>query len=155
MIREIEGDIFDSMADAIVIPVNTVGVMGAELALRCKKKYPEIVGLYRYACWSGALRIGTVHVHRVDPDGPGLPHPRIICLPTKRDWKDPSKLIYVERGLIELRKQIAERSIMSVAIPALGCGNGGLAWQEVKQLICAQMDDIPGLDVEVYLPHDR
>lgn len=52
----------------------------------------------------------------------------IINFPTKEHWRMPSRLCDIEAGLQDLRRVIASLSLRSIAIPALGCGRGGLAW---------------------------
>jgi len=47
------GDIFDESTEAIVNPVNCVGVMGAGIALQFKTKYPENYAAYAAACKRG------------------------------------------------------------------------------------------------------
>ncbi len=55
-------------------------------------------------------------------EGPRL----IINFPTKRHWRGRSRLADIESGLDDLRRVLIERDIRSVALPALGCGLGGL-----------------------------
>ena len=125
------GDIFKTTADAYVNAVNTVGVMGKGLAYQFKSKYPKNFADYKAACTSGALQPGHLHVSKLD--GPAY----IIDFATKQDWRNPSKIEYVETGLADLQAWLVEHKneIHSIAIPALGCGNGGLAWADVKMLI--------------------
>lgn len=56
-------------------------------------------------------------------------------LPTKLHWRDPAKLRYVEAGLADMSRALAELRVQSVAVPALGCGLGGLYWADVEPLI--------------------
>ncbi|MDY7011042.1 MAG: DUF4433 domain-containing protein, partial [Planctomycetota bacterium] len=42
----------------------------------------------------------------------------------------------------------------SVALPALGCGLGGLDWADVGPLMCKYLHGI-GIDVAIYLPRER
>jgi hypothetical protein len=73
------------------------------------------------------------------------PRRYIINFPTKRHWKSPSRLADIEAGLSDLVRVVVEHGITSIAIPALGCGNGGLDWRKVQPLIeqaCARMPDV-------------
>ena len=125
------GDLFTSSAAALVNPVNCVGVMGAGLALEFKRRFPAAFVDYQAACRSGALRIGK---GRVSPSG--VPCPLwVIHFPTKNHFRNPSRLEYIEQGLIDLARVIEERELPSAALPALGCGLGGLFRQPVFQLI--------------------
>lgn len=146
MIREVSGDILDADTAAVVNPVNTVGVMGAGLALQFKRKYYfEMFGDYVEACNDGTLRIGKVMVHAVG-------HGRyVISFPTKQDWKDPSRLEWVDRGLTDLKRRIIALGIKSIAIPPLGCGLGGLDWVEVRKLIEERLGELD-IDVVLYVP---
>ena len=142
------GDLLRSGADALVNPVNTVGVMGRGLAAQFKRAYPDNYLAYRAACRAGRVRIGEMFVV-----GLGLVSiPRwIINFPTKRHWREPSRLADIELGLDDLCRVILELGMSSVAVPALGCGLGGLDWTEVELLIHERLRDC-GASVFVYGP---
>ena len=122
--------IFDSAADCLVNPVNLVGVMGGGLASEFKKRYPDMFKDYRIWC-SMNPQDGALHLWG-PPDEPVS----IINIPTKHSWRDPSELSLIKKGLINLR-MVAHRLIRihSIAIPKLGCGLGGLDWDDVKPVI--------------------
>ena len=128
------GDIFKSKCEALVNPVNTKGVMGKGLALAFKTKYPAHFANYQRACKSGEMTTEKVLAYQ-EKNGP-----MIICLATKADWRDSSKIA----------NQIKALGIRSVAIPKLGCGLGGLDWNKVRPLIVEKMSTIDGIDVEIY-----
>ena len=118
--------------EALVNPVNTVGVMGKGLALRFRNRFPANFRAYAAACASGEVQAGRVFVFQM----PFPASPRwIVNLPTKRDWRADSLLGDIEAGLDDLKRVITELEIRSIAIPALGCGLGGLEWSEVEPLI--------------------
>jgi O-acetyl-ADP-ribose deacetylase (regulator of RNase III) len=143
VISEVCGDILDADTEAIVNPVNTVGVMGTGLALQFKRKYPKMFREYLSACRRGELKVGRVLVHSVRG------YPRLVVnFPTKRDWRDPSQLEWIEWGLADLQALIGELTIRSIAIPPLGCGHGGLGWSDVRKLIEQRLGD---MDVDVVL----
>jgi len=126
-----KGDIFQSGAFALVNPVNCVGVMGAGLALEFKKRFPANFVAYKGHCDRRAMRMGVIF-----PALTGLDMPRwIFNVPTKHHWKDASSLAGVESGIVALARLVSDMSIPSVAIPALGCGLGGLVWSDVRPLI--------------------
>ena len=123
------GNMFGYNVGAYVNPVNTVGVMGSGLALVFARKYPKMAENYKRACDVGELEIGTVHVWTAPTAR------RIVNLPTKRHWKDPSTLEYVTSGVNALAEALGRMEVRSVAIPALGCGLGGLEWDDVYPII--------------------
>jgi O-acetyl-ADP-ribose deacetylase (regulator of RNase III) len=58
----------------------------------------------------------------------------------------------IAAGLDDLRRQLLEREIQSVAIPALGCGLGGLSWHDVKPTIEAALGELSATRVLVFEP---
>lgn len=149
MLSLINGNILESRAEAVINTVNTKGVMGKGIALQFKKAYPEMFEEYQKASKSGAVVIGKMHVWRNNAMfGPKY----IINFPTKDDWKQPSRIEYIEQGLVDLIRVIKESGISSIAIPPLGCGNGGLDWNAVKPLIISALKDFSSLNVELYEP---
>ena len=138
-----EGNIFASRAEVIVITVNCVGVMGAGIALDAKHRWPDIDAAYVVECAAGRISIGQIlWAH----SGKQL----IALFPTKTHWKLPSKISYLEAGLVTLREAIVHRSIKSLALPHLGCSNGGLDWEDVHPLIVEKLRDIPDLEIELW-----
>lgn len=149
MISQAEGNLLTAEVDALVNTVNTVGVMGKGIALQFKRAFPENFHDYKKACSEGEMRTGTMHVH----ERSSLIGPRyIINFPTKRHWRSPSRLEDIEQGLQDLRRVVLDHEIRSIAVPPLGCGNGGLRWAEVRAAIVAALGDLPDVDVRVYPP---
>ena len=62
--------------------------------------------------------------------------------------KDNSKVEYVEKGLIAFINGYEKYNIKSIAFPKLGCGLGGLDWQEIKVLMEKYLEKLP---IEVYI----
>ncbi|MBL4686074.1 MAG: macro domain-containing protein [Nannocystaceae bacterium] len=141
------GNLLLAEVDALINTVNTQGVMGKGIALQFKKAFPEVFQSYSRACKSGEVVPGRVHVvHR-------LVAPRfIINFPTKKHWRNPSKLEYVRDGLVDLVKQVRALKIQSIAIPPLGCGYGGLDWKNVRPLIEAAFSGLSDVRVLLYAP---
>lgn len=128
MIDLISGDIFTQSFDILVNPVNCVGVMGSGLALEFKRRYPKMFDSYKYECLTGKLKPGKLHIWKTSQC-------QIINLPTKNHWRDPSTYAYIENGLKVLQEYLTQQGYVTVAIPALGCGLGGLEWPKVYDLI--------------------
>lgn len=151
MISEESGSLLDATADALVNTVNTVGVMGKGLALQFKQAYPGNFRAYQAACRNGEVRLGRMFVY--EPGAPGQPR-YLINFPTKGHWRANSKLSDIRTGLADLRQVILDRGITSIAVPPLGCGNGGLSWLDVRPLIVEALGDLPDVTVLVYPPQD-
>ncbi|MGC4786772.1 macro domain-containing protein [Micromonospora sp. DT178] len=149
MITLRHGDLLDADVEALVNPVNTVGVMGRGLALAFKRAHPANFAAYRAACAAGTVRLGRMFVY--DFGVPGR-HRYVINFPTKGHWRSSSRLADIEAGLPDLVRVLRDDHIASVAVPALGCGNGGLDWAEVRPLIEAALADLPGVQVCLYEP---
>lgn len=138
------GNIFGSPAKTLVNPVNTVGVMGKGLAKEFKKRYPEMFKEYQLYCKQGSLDIGKLWLYKTD-------HKWILNFPTKKSWRSPSKIEYIEAGLSKLTLTYAEKGITSIAFPLLGCGNGGLDWETgVQPLFKKYLNKLP-MDIYVHL----
>ena len=137
----VQGDIFNAKTEAIVNPVNCVGVMGKGLALAFKQRYPNNYAAYRKACQTHELQIGRIFTYRLKGDGEGKLH-YIINFPTKDHWRDASKVSYIEQGLDALARTIEEIPIHSIAIPPLGCGLGGLSWDIVRPLVIKRLESL-------------
>lgn len=132
MIEFGRGNLLRSDTEALVNTVNTVGVMGKGVALQFKQAFPENYKSYRRACDRGEVQLGRMFVW----DSGQLGHRRyVINFPTKGHWRSASRVADVEAGLRDLVDVISDLSIRSVALPALGCGNGGLNWDDVLPLI--------------------
>jgi O-acetyl-ADP-ribose deacetylase (regulator of RNase III) len=140
------GDILDSSADALVNTVNCEGFMGKGIAYQFKLRYPNNFKDYQRACKTGELRPGKLHCFSEEGK-------LIINFPTKDQWRKPSKIEYIESGLIELDRLIRDMSIRSIAIPPLGSGNGGLIWAEVRKLVEEKLsEDSKNVDIFIYEP---
>lgn len=135
-----QGDMFEASADIRVNTVNCVGVMGAGVALAFKQRYPEMFKDYRSACKDGRVRPGRMYVWK------SLEGDWIINFPTKRDWREPSRYEDIEAGLDDLRAYLEGVGPVTVALPALGCGHGGLDWDRVSAMIRHKLD---GLDAHI------
>lgn len=146
MIVEATGSIFDSEAHALVNPVNCLGVMGDGLALAFKKKFPKNFKAYEKHCNSLLMITGSVFSFK-EPEGPW-----IINFPTKDHYVHDSEILYIKTGLDALKKEIIALKLESIAIPALGCGLGGLEWGDVKLEIEKSLSDLENVKIEIFPP---
>ena len=149
MIHFKTGDLLTEEAEALVNTVNCVGVMGKGIALDFKKTYPSNFRDYAAACKRGEIKPGHMHIFETN----NLVHPRyIVNFPTKRHWRDPSRIKDIASGLSDLARVIGDWQIESIALPALGCGLGGLNWLDVKPLIENVLGDFDAVDIVVFEP---
>ena len=149
MITYVTGNILHDQADAIINTVNTVGVMGKGLALQFKKAYPDNYAVYKKACDNKELVTGEVL--SVSLNSMSAPY-YVINFPTKAHWKAKSKLEYITQGLEHLKREVKRLNLASVAIPALGSGLGGLAWEKVHEVIETRLSEMPDVEWRVYPP---
>ena len=135
-----QGNLLEAPAEALVNTVNTVGVMGKGIALMFKEAFPRNFRAYEDACKQKEISVGRMFVTETS----SLEGPRwIINFPTKKHWRQPSKLEWIVEGLKDLRRVIQDRSIRSIALPPLGAGNGGLDWSEVRPEVQRVLGDLP------------
>jgi O-acetyl-ADP-ribose deacetylase (regulator of RNase III) len=144
-------DLLQAPVQALVNTVNTVGVMGKGIALQFKEQFPLNLREYTRACKAGTLTPGTLLVVKEYTLEKG--DRIIINFPTKTDWKHRSSYAYIKSGLEDLVRVINEYKIASVAVPPLGCGNGGLSWDKVKPLIEEYLSPLQNVDIRVYEPN--
>ncbi|MBU1658149.1 macro domain-containing protein [bacterium] len=143
MINYIKGNLFTSNAKVLVNTVNTVGVMGKGIAADFKKIYPQMFENYKQLCNDGTLDIGELYLYKTS-------NKWILNFPTKKHWKSPSTVEYIEKGLQRLVQEATKLQITDIAMPKLGCGNGGLDWEmQVKPIVEKYLKKAP-INVSIY-----
>lgn len=162
----VEGDLFFSNMQTLTISVNTVGIMGKGLASRAKYQFPDVYVVYQDACRSKKLQMGKPYLYKresfVDEqladDSSSLPNPNsnkwFLLFATKRSWKENSDIKGIEDGLKWVRDNYNSEGIKSLAVPALGCGLGGLDWRDVGPLMCKYLSELD-IPVAIYMPRER
>lgn len=156
------GDLLGSDKDTLVNTVNCVGVMGKGIALDFKNRHPEMYRDYVQRCRRQEVHPGAPYIYPEPRSSEQLAldlstspqnasGPKIINFPTKQHWRGRSRLEYVAEGLQRLEADLTRWGVQSLAIPPLGCGNGGLDWCEVGPMIVdfAMSVVIP---VDIYVP---
>ena len=150
MIELTQGNLLEASAEALVNTVNTAGIMGKGIALQFKQAYPQMFRAYERGCKAGEVKLGKVQVFDL---GGLVGGPRwIINFPTKGHWRAGSRMADIETGLQDLVATIKRLHIRSIAVPPLGCGNGGLDWNEVRPRIESAFAELPGVRVLVFAP---
>jgi O-acetyl-ADP-ribose deacetylase (regulator of RNase III) len=149
MLKLKRGDLLKEKTEALVNTVNCVGVMGKGVALQFKRAFPENFKQYQKACKNNQVQPGRMFTVATE----SLLNPQyIINFPTKRHWQQKSHLEDIQTGLLALTQEVKALGIRSIAIPPLGCGNGGLAWAEVEPLIISAFESLPEVEVILFEP---
>ena len=151
MIRFTQDNIFDSGCQALVNPVNCVGVMGKGLALQFRHRFPANFEAYRNACARREVRPRRCFVF----DTGAGPTRFLVNFPTKRHWRDRSRIEDIAGGLDDLAGILRRRAILSIAIPPLGCGLGGLSWPAVRSLLVDRLAPCEGVSIVIHEPARR
>lgn len=138
----ISGNIFTSEAQTLINPVNTVGIMGAGLALEFRLRYPDMFKKYVELCKSNQISIGKLWLYKTS-------NKWILNFPTKVDWKNDSKIEYLELGLNEFIHTYKHFEISSAAFPILGSNLGNIPEQKSIDIMLKYLSkcDIP---IEIY-----
>lgn len=144
----IQGDMFTSGCELLTVSVNIVGVMGKGLASRFKYMYPDVYVVYQQLCKSKEIDIGKPYIYFSENF-----ETKFLLFPTKRHWKEMSKISYIESGLDWFVRNYERYDIKSAAFPALGCGLGGLSWMDVGPLMVNRLNNL-NCKVEIYLPEN-
>ena len=162
----IDGDMFFSTLQTLTISVNLQGVMGKGLASRAKYQFPDVYVAYQDACRSKRITATKPYLYKregsLDEEladfGADLTTSNAVkwflLFATKRKWRENSRLEDIEGGLDWVQRNFQVQGIESLAMPALGCGLGGLAWKDVGPLMCKYLHGI-GIPVAIYLPRER
>jgi O-acetyl-ADP-ribose deacetylase (regulator of RNase III) len=135
--------IMESNAQTVVNTVNCVGVMGKGIAAEFKSRFPSMFVAYKRLCDEGAIEPGKLWLWRG-------PDQWVLNFPTKKHWRNPSRLEWIEAGLQKFAAQYQKRSITDISFPRLGCGNGNLDWADVKPLMEKYLSPLP---INIYV-HD-
>jgi len=142
MILYVSGNLFQSPAQVLVNTVNTVGVMGRGVAMEFKRLYPDMFERYQQLCDAGRIDIGKLWLYK-------SPNKYVLNFPTKRHWRNPSRVEYIVEGLETFRRNYAEWGIHSIAFPPLGCGNGRLDFEtQVRPIMHRYLAPLP---IEVFI----
>ena len=134
--------VFDVPVQTIVNPVNCDGFMGKGLAREIRRRFPLAFKRYERSCLRGEMKIGRLQLVKTDSGW-------ILNFPTKERWRRKSQISYIEAGLKAFRATYKQRKITSIAFPPLGCGSGGLNWNEVQPVMKHYLGNLP--DLEIYL----
>jgi O-acetyl-ADP-ribose deacetylase (regulator of RNase III) len=136
MLKFVNTSLLSSNVQTVVNTVNTVGVMGKGLAAEFKSRAPDMFKQYRELCDKNLFKVGQLWLWKKQPQW-------ILNFPTKQHWKNPSRIEYIEAGLIKFVAKYEEQGIREISFPRLGCGNGGLDWNDVRPLMERHLAKLP------------
>jgi O-acetyl-ADP-ribose deacetylase (regulator of RNase III) len=143
----IGGDLFQSDAQVIVIPVNKVSVAGKGTALQASKSINGWLSSYQAACRNGWFNDNPLHIHRIGPTR------EYVNFPTKNHWRDPTPDGLIEIGLAALVREYKGSGARSMALPALGAGCGKADWTATRMLMLQYLTPLSDeMDIEIFLP---
>lgn len=128
--------LLESSAQTLVNTVNCVGVMGKGIAKEFKQRDPEMFVAYKKICDEKKLSPGKLWLWRGRDCW-------TLNFPTKVHWKNPSRLEWIEAGLAKFVSGYEKLGIREISFPRLGCGNGGLDWNDVRPLMEHYLKSLP------------
>ena len=145
---EPEKTVFEVPVQTIVNTVNCDGFMGKGLALEVKQRFPKVFAKYQRLCKKGGVRIGRLQlVRELDK--------WVLNFPTKNHWRGKSSVSFIEAGLKNFKATYRRRGITSIAFPALGCGSGGLRWDEVQPVMQNYLAKLSNIEIYICLGKPR
>jgi O-acetyl-ADP-ribose deacetylase (regulator of RNase III) len=148
MIKIKKGNIFTTKCQTIVNTVNCVGVMGAGIAYEFKLRFPDMFKKYKEFCDNGLIDIGKLWIYKLPKDN-NENYEYILNFPTKKHWKYPTKIEYLEKGLQKFINTYQQRGIKSIAFPLLGASKGGLSEKESINIMQEYLSKID-IPVEIW-----
>lgn len=142
-------DILASDAEVLVVPCNCTGVGSRGLNLQFMKRWPGLFIWYSGKVAEKRIKLGRIAVWQPT----NLTMPIFMLIPTRVHWRDPVDIAQIKLGLEHLAEVVKDRKVRSIAIPAIGCGNGKLRWADVSDAIMEAFADTE-CEVELYPPMD-
>lgn len=139
-VQIVKGNIWEYPADVRINTVNCIGVMGKGIALEFKNRYPEMFLDYAKECFFKRLKPGGIIVWHKESE-------LIINVATKDHWKNPSQYDWIETGVNNISDVLTalstDNKLAKVALPAMGCANGGLDFAKVSKIIIDKLNSQP------------
>ena len=142
---EKSGNLFHSAVDAIGQGINIEGVMGAGIAKTFASTYPEMLKEYVALCRQKKIQVGTAWVWRDSQSDD------IVLNIASQDLRGKNARIeWLESGVLDAISQLrAVEETRVIALPKIGCGIGGLEWDDVR-LVLNQIAQTEDIDIEVW-----
>lgn len=142
------GDIFRTYAPAIGHGVNTVGAMGAGIAVQFKERFPGMYDQYHYLCLQGELKPGETYVYEAGTGQLGIK--MWVYNIASQDLPGPNaRLEWLESGVKAMLIHARDNGVKSVALPRIASGIGGLDEVEVENLLTRLVAEYP-VNIELW-----
>lgn len=147
MITFVKGDLFSNeyKVEAFAHGCNCSGVMGAGIALEFRRRWPDMYIIYKDRCNKSKFTPGSSLLY-LDKDLFG-----VFCLATQDKVGANATIDNIVRSVTAMLAEANDWEINSIAMTAIGCGIGGLAWEDVKEAL-SWFNAWPGR-LYVYEPH--
>jgi len=142
-----EGNIFTTQCQTIVNTVNCIGIMGAGIAYEFRIRHPEMFAKYKKICDQKLMTIGKLWIY--DINDKQVTYNKVLNFPTKQDWKFPSKIEYLEKGLKKFQDTYKSKNITSIAFPLLGTDKGGINKEESFEIMKKYLKHLD-IDIEIW-----
>ncbi|MDQ2740210.1 MAG: macro domain-containing protein [Actinomycetota bacterium] len=146
MIKLRTGDLLESGAPAIGHGCNCAGVMGAGIARVIRQEFPHGYLDYRRACASRKFSPGFAQICPAETPG----GPLLVNLATQDRPGPNAKLDWVRHSARDAVQQLTALGVQTLALPRIGCGIGGLDFDDVLTAIEAALNDYPSFTIEVW-----
>ena len=131
------GDLFSSACPALGHGVNTLGRMGAGIAVEFRRRWPAMYDAYVEECRSGRLRPGEIFVYQA-------PDRLIVNMATQRGvGRGSARLEWVR----EAARRVAQLELERLALPRIAAGLGGLPWDDVVAVLETELTLLPYVEV--------
>lgn len=137
--KEIAGNIWDYYKQGHWVVITTNGtvrkdgraVMGRGVALQAAERFPGLTE-----------KLGQ-HIQKYGNVLSFSPLDHIITFPVKKEWYEKASLSLIEQSARDLWDWLNQANGLpdEVYLVRPGCGNGGLAWNDVKPILKKWLDD--------------
>jgi O-acetyl-ADP-ribose deacetylase (regulator of RNase III) len=136
------GDLFSAETPALMHGVNTKGLMGAGIAVRFREDFPEMYEEYRRICKAGELLPGDTFIYDAGEV--------VVYNAASQDKPGPdARLPWLISSVSVALADADERGFEFIAMPLIGCGIGGLVWEDVEPEL-EKLTEQYGVDLEVW-----